>query len=182
MTKKMLLIQSIVVPSLLVLAVAFSITGNALGAQFSSPKRAVLSVEKPIYEFDREGVLVKFFESFGSPLKSNAKTFVDVADKYGIDYRYLPAIACMESSCGKNLIPGTYNPFGWGIYGSNYISFASYDEAIEAVGRGLRVGYFDKGLDTLEEIAPVYTPPRYQHWLSGVSFFVGRIGVVEGNM
>jgi len=116
-----------------------------------------------------------FFEKQRSPLAENAETFVNVAEKYDIDYRLLPAIACMESSCGKRLIPNSYNPFGWGIYGKNAIYFKSYDEAIEVVGKGISEKYVSKGLDTPEKMAPVYTPPNSVNWKNGVNFFIGKI-------
>ncbi|HOD01305.1 MAG TPA: hypothetical protein PKH50_01125 [bacterium] len=119
--------------------------------------------------------LEEFFQEQKSPLVENADTFVDTADKYNLDYRLLPAIACMESSCGKKIIPNSYNPFGWGIYGKNAIYFKSFDEAIEIVGRELSEKYVEKGLDTPEKIAPVYTPPNPINWRNGVKFFIGRI-------
>lgn len=120
----------------------------------------------------RKEVLEKFFEKYNSPLEENAQTFVEIADLYGIDYRILPAIACIESTCGKNIIEGSYNPFGWGIYGTNYIAFSSFDEAIKTVGEGLNKGYFSNGLDTVEEIALVYTPSNSYHWASNVKQFM----------
>ncbi|MFH1899259.1 MAG: hypothetical protein ABIJ82_02200 [Patescibacteria group bacterium] len=119
--------------------------------------------------------LEKFFTKLKSPLKANAATFVDVADKYNLDYRLLPAISCMESTCGKFLIEGSYNPFGWGIYGKNAIYFKSYDEAIDTVAKGIRDNYTSKGLNTPEKIAPVYTPPNYVNWRNGVNYFISRI-------
>jgi hypothetical protein len=123
--------------------------------------------------------LEKFFDRYNSPLGDHADTFVDVADMYDMDFKLLPAISCMESSCGKQLIPGSYNPFGWGIYGNNAIWFEDYDEAISVVGKGLNDNYLSRGLDTVEEIAPVYTPPRYVHWRNGVNFFVNQMDEVE---
>lgn len=126
-------------------------------------------------QVDRVEVLEKFFDKYNSPLKESSKTFVEVADKYGIDYTVLPSISCMESTCGKALIEGSYNPFGWGVYGNQYISFESYDHAIEEVGEGLYEGYFSKGADTLIEIAPIYTPPNSTNWYRGVSWFEDQI-------
>lgn len=127
---------------------------------------------------NREEILEKFFEQYNSPLQSNAGTFVAVADKYDIDYRILPAISCMESTCGKVLIEGSYNPFGWGVYGNQHIAFESYDHAIEAVGEGLNKNYFEKGYDTLAKIAPIYTPPNSYNWYNGVSFFKNEINTI----
>lgn len=126
-------------------------------------------------EVNRVEVLEKFFEKYNSPLKESSETFVAVADKYGIDYTILPSISCMESTCGRFLIEGSYNPFGWGVYGNQYIAFESYDHAIEEVGAGLYEGYFSKGADTLWEIAPIYTPPNSTNWYRGVSWFEDEI-------
>jgi len=128
---------------------------------------------------NRKAALTKFFEKYNSPLVKNVDTFIASADKYGIDYRLIPSISCMESTCGKVLIEGTYNPFGWGIYGSKVTYFRDYDEAINTVAEGLNKGYFTKGFDTVEEIAPIYTPPNHTNWKNGVTFFMDEISKFE---
>lgn len=130
-------------------------------------------------KIDRKQALTEFFELYNSPLIENVDTFIEIADKYEIDYRLIPAISCMESTCGKFLIEGSYNPFGWGIYGNNAIYFKNYDEAIKTVGEGLNKGYFAKGLNTVDKIAPVYTPPNSHNWKNGVNFFIKRISDFE---
>jgi hypothetical protein len=142
---------------------------------YSHETQASVLESKSVIEDNRVKSLELFFSKFNSPLKPHSDTFVEVADKYGLDYRLLPAIACMESTCGKYLIPGTYNPFGWGIYGTNYISFDNYEQAIDTVGKGLKDNYLSRGFDTPAKIAPIYTPPRHQHWLSGVTWFMNKI-------
>lgn len=124
---------------------------------------------------NRTEVLEKFLEKYESPLTAEAKTFVRIADEKGIDYRLLPAIACMESTCGKFLIPGTYNAWGWGIYGNNVIGFSSWEEGIEKVGEGIAKNYAQKGLTTPEKMAPVYTPPNSTNWRNGVRFFMNQM-------
>lgn len=129
---------------------------------------------------DRTEALEDFFEEADSPLKDHAETFVEVADKYGLDYKLLPAISCIESSCGKKLIEGSYNPFGWGIYGENAVYFESWDDAIETVGKGIRENYVEKGYTTPEKIAPVYTPPNSIKWLYAVKSFMYKIENCRG--
>lgn len=141
---------------------------------------ALVTVTLDTKKVDRVKVLEKFLEDIGSPLKPNAETFVKVADKYGLDYRLLPAIACMESTCGKKIIPESHNPFGWGIYGNTVTRFESFDKAIETVGKGLADNYVSKGFTTVSEIAPIYTPPNHVNWLHGVNYFIGRIEMIEG--
>jgi len=73
-----------------------------------------------------------YYAKRGMPLAGHGKTFVEVADKYELDWRLLPAIAVRESSGGKRLMNN--NPFGWG---SAKIPFQNFDEAIEEVGKNL---------------------------------------------
>lgn len=138
----------------------------------------VVAESKAVVDMERDAKVVKlenFFDKYNSPLKPYSEDFVETAEKYNMDYKLLPAIACMESSCGKNLIQESYNPFGWGIYGNQAIYFRDYSEAIETVGKGISENYIARGYDTPEEIAPIYTPPNHVNWLSGVRYFINEI-------
>ena len=95
------------------------------------------------------------------PLAGHGKKFVEVADKYKLDYRLLPALAVREQSGGLRLphnCPGktkNYNAFGWG---SGRICFTSFDQAIETVGMKLGTLSFYKGKPTLK-LLQTYNPP-----------------------
>ena len=108
-----------------------------------------------------------------APLADYAEKFVEVANKYGLDYRLLPAIATVESGGGKSNFR-SYNAWGWGNK-----SFTNFEEGIEVVGKGLKTGYIDKGRDTVEEIAPVYCPPNYKNWARSVNQFMLEIENIE---
>jgi len=108
-----------------------------------------------------------------APLADYAEKFVEVANKYGLDYRLLPAIATIESSGGKNNFR-KYNAWGWGNK-----SFSSFEEGIEIVGKGLKNNYIEKGMDTVEEIAPIYCPPNYKNWTRSVNQFMNEIENIE---
>lgn len=73
-----------------------------------------------------------YFKDRSMPLAGYGKQFVAVAEKYGLPYNLLPAIAVQESSGGKYLLNN--NPFGWG---SAKIRFSGFNEAIEVVGKNL---------------------------------------------
>lgn len=75
-----------------------------------------------------------FFKERSMPLHGTGMTFVLTAEKYGLDWRLLPAIGVRESSGGKQACG--YNAFGWGSCKLGY-NYTSYEEAIEAVGRNL---------------------------------------------
>jgi hypothetical protein len=129
----------------------------------------------------RISIVTDYLRSYNSPMASAAPAFVNVADKYDLDWRLLVAIAGKESSFGKYIPPGSYNAWGWGIPtgAQRGIGFGSWEEGIETVGRGLRTQYFNKGYDTLMKIESRYTPPsaaQADHpWVRGVSQFMSEL-------
>ena len=126
----------------------------------------------------RSKIIEKFFKGYQSPLASFSETFVNVSDKYQLDYKLLPAISMQESNGGKKVISNSFNPFGYGIYGSLVVRFSSWEEAIERVGRALREDYLNKGLTTPEKIMAKYTPPSLLKdgvWAKGVSSFMAEL-------
>lgn len=126
----------------------------------------------------RPKIIENFFTGYKSVLSANSITFVQVADKYKLDYRLLPSIAMQESNGGRKVISDSYNPFGYGIYGALVTRFNSWDEAIERVGRALREDYLNKGLKTPYQIMTKYTPPSLEKegaWAKGVSTFMKEL-------
>lgn len=123
-------------------------------------------------------VIERLFKENRAPLALAADKFIEVADRYNLDFRLLPAIAMQESNGGKIMPANSYNPFGYGIYGGKVMRFNSFEEAVERVGRGLRQDYLDKGLTTPYQIMAKYTPPSLQKggaWAIGVSTFMDQL-------
>lgn len=116
--------------------------------------------------------LKSFFRKNNSPLYDYADKIVEISDKYKFDYRLLPAIAMQESSLCRVIPDDSHNCWGWGIYGTTVTRFNSYDEAIEAVGKGIKEHYIDKGLVTASAIMKKYTPPSSGSWAYGVNTFL----------
>jgi len=114
--------------------------------------------------------LKAFFRTHSSPLYDHAEYIVKTSDKYGLDYRLIPAIAMKESTLCQAIPPNSHNCWGWGIYGSTITRFSSYDEAISTVAQGLKKNYIDQGLTTPERIMAKYTGhPENNTWASGVN-------------
>src|SRR3989338_2080995 len=117
-------------------------------------------------------ILASYLAKFNSPLQYHAQDFIDAAKTYELDWRLVPAIAGVESTFGK-FIPGGYNAWGWGVYGSQAIYFKSWREGIFTVSAGLRKNYISRGL-----LDPYAMNKRYaasQHWGGKVSFFIADI-------
>jgi len=94
-----------------------------------------------------------YFKERSMPLEGTGMTFVLVAEKYGLDWRLLPAIGVRESSGGKAACG--YNPFGWGS--CKLHNFSSYEQAIEALGRNLgganpKTARYYAGKSTMEKL------------------------------
>lgn len=136
-------------------------------------------ISNEIGEADGRAKIVEgFFKNYKSPLSDYSKHFIDVADKYNLNWRLLPAIAMQESIGGKKVIKNSFNPFGYGIYGKLVTRFSSWDEAIERVGRALREDYLNKGLKTPSQIMTKYTPPSMSKggtWAKAVSSFIAEL-------
>lgn len=102
-----------------------------------------LEMTKPVTKVDvsmeeireeRAKAIDTFFKERSMPLQGTGMTFVLTAEKYGIDWRLLPAIGVRESSGGKAACG--YNAFGWGSCKLGH-NFHSYEEAIESLGKNL---------------------------------------------
>ncbi len=134
--------------------------------------------EKIITSDARAKIVENFFLGYKSSLLIYSEYFIQVADKYYLDWRLLPAISMQESNGGKKIISNSYNPFGFGIYGDSVVRFSSWEEGIERVGKALREDYLNKGLDTPYEIMTKYTPPSLAKggsWAKGVSSFMEEL-------
>lgn len=122
----------------------------------------------------RVRALNEFLSLYSSPLLQYAPLIVEVSDKYGLDYRLLPAIAMQESNLCKKIPEGSFNCWGYGIYGGKVIRFKSFEEGIETVAEALYKDYNAQGI-----VEPAKINERYasdEHWNKGVRFFIERLG------
>lgn len=127
---------------------------------------------KPEVADARSANLKNFFRRYNSDLYDEAEFIVAISDKYGFDYRLIPAIAMQESNLCKYAPLDSYNCWGWGIYGTKVTRFESYEEAIDTVARGLKRDYLDHGLVTASDIMQKYTPSSNGSWAHGVNTFL----------
>lgn len=125
-----------------------------------------------------------YFKSHRLPLEGTGAKFAKEADKYGLDYRLMPAIAMVETTGGKNLCTSlpkekNKNPFGWG---SCKIGFSSFDKAIEVIAMNLSGNnpntarhYNGKGTKPiLETYNPPSVKPGYAAKVMSVMNTIGK--------
>lgn len=121
----------------------------------------------------RAEIVANFLEKHQSPMKPYdhyGQILVDIADRYGIDFRLLPAIAMQESNLCKNTNPDApHNCLGFGIHKSGTLDFDNYEAGFDRAGRELKAYYIDRGLVTVEQIETKYTPSSHGSWASSVN-------------
>jgi hypothetical protein len=112
---------------------------------------------------ERAAKIDAYFSKWDLPLSGYGAKMVAAADKYGIDWKILPALAMLETTGGKNLCEnnGNKNAFG---FGGCSIYFKTFEEAFDAVaktisGNGEKTAHLYTG-KTVEEILEVYNPPE----------------------
>lgn len=120
----------------------------------------------------RAEILNQYLKYYSSPLSEYADFIVTTADKYGVDFRLITAIAQQESNLCKYIPPNTYNCWGWGIHSQGTLGFSSFKEGIDVVTAGLKSEYIDKGYTSVDEIMSKYTPSSPGSWAHGVNTFM----------
>ncbi len=123
-------------------------------------------------------ILANYLSKYDSPLEYHAQDFIDAANQYDLDWKLLPSIAGVESTFGK-FIPGGFNGWGWGVYGTQAIYFDSWKEAIFTVAQGLRENYFNKGLTEPYSINRIYAASP--HWGYKVTYFMNDLEKFANN-
>jgi hypothetical protein len=129
----------------------------------------------------------KFLLAYNSPMYPYAKSFIEEAEKYGLDWRLVASISGVESAFG-NLVPaGTNN--GWGWRGENptdrgWSQFDTWGHGIATVTQGLALGYGTHL--TPFQIEGSYCPPCGQNpahlWANGVSRYMQELDYYVDNL
>ena len=122
-------------------------------------------------------VIESVLRRYDSPLAVESEFFVKACIKYKIDCYVLPSIAGLESTFGKFIWPNSNNPFGWG---RGYIMFDSWSDGFDAVAKGLRNNYMNKGALTVEDIGPIYS--ESPTWAIRVNYFIKQFEKEEEKM
>lgn len=128
---------------------------------------------RPAAAFDpRASQMRKVLEKYHSPMIGLEDKMIATADKYGLDWTMLAAIAGTESSFGKRMPANCINPYGWGIYGDHRICFESFEKAIDTVGEGLGKKYNKTSVST---IAHTYNTVSTDGWTRHTNYFMDKI-------
>ena len=106
-------------------------------SNFDASRKQPIVIEAEIKgEKDNRALrLKKYLQSQGSPMAADATSLIKIADANGLDWRFLPAIAGVESTFGRFTPSGSHNAYGW--HNGNYY-FESWSAASEYVAEGIK--------------------------------------------
>lgn len=178
-------------PQVNVLSPVYDVYADSKGYDLSLYERknpgTVISKTKFFTIDPRVLAMNKFLTHYHSPMAGSSRTFVEEADKHGLDWRLLAAISGVESAFG-NLVPrGTNNAWGWrGINGNEagWSMFESWDSAIRHITERFARGYGTTL--TPFEIEPIYCPPCGANpahaWANGVTRFMIQLQYYLDNL
>jgi hypothetical protein len=122
----------------------------------------------------RVKILSNFFKQYDSPLAPFATDFVQMADKYNLDWKLVAAISGVESTFGKEIPSNSYNAWGWGVYGDNVIRFKSWQDGIDTISQGLRERYMNQwGGEDIYQIGAIYASSSA--WPGHVEYYMNQI-------
>ena len=149
------------------------------------PLKSIHSNTKYVTIDPRIVAMRKFLDDYHSPMAPYAKTLVDEADQYGLDWRLVASISGVESAFG-NLIPYLSNN-GWGWRGGTngaYSLFTSWNDGIMTVTSRLALGYGTTL--TPFDIESTYCPPCGENpahlWANGVTNFMNELQYYVDNL
>ncbi len=132
--------------------------------------------DNPVY-LRKKIAIYQVLKKYNSPLVYETDSFIQACATYNLDCYLLPAISGVESTFGKFILPGSFNPFGWG---GGYILFSSWADGFNQVARGLRENYFAKNISTIEQVGRIYAPPSTT-WAAKVEYFMAEFYAAENS-
>jgi hypothetical protein len=156
-------------------------------AASSNPEAQVMGVESNLeLEDARAQIISNFLQKYNSPLKpydQYGTMLVEIADRYSLDFRFLPAVMMEESNLCKNIPEGTYNCLGFGIHSRGTLGFENYEAGFERAARELRANYVEQGRIQVSEIARKYTASvdkwtnSVNQWMAEMEYDDRRMGI-----
>jgi len=163
---------------------AFTVPQKVSASEKEAGATATLSanIMKQSYEFDdRVEHLRSYLDSKNSPMTATARHMVAEADRLGLDWKLIAAIAGVESYFGVHIPTDSYNAWGWAIFTGmkDGRHFEGWENGISQVSEGIRNNYVNRGLDTVEKIGPVYAADPGWSWK--VTHFINEIEAYTPN-
>lgn len=175
-TLRTLTVLAFIVTTLFVVpAKADVIAGDSASIQFMSLNEILTRTQTE--QFQKQA-MVRVLSGYGSPLISEVDSFLLVTRALDLPPYLLVSITGVESTFANRMIPGTYNPFG---YGKGTIPFDNWAHGISTVGYSLKHKYIGRGANTLDKIGVRYAGGSTT-WAPKVKHFMNKFAAEEDRL
>jgi hypothetical protein len=152
-----------------------------------TPLDEIKSRTKYYIEDPRVLAMSEFLGDYNSPMQPYARTLIDSADEYGLDWRLVAGISGVESAFGNITPDSTNNAWGWRGINKNadgWSIFDNWEVAIQHVTERLALGY---GTDlTPFDMEAAYCPPCARNpahaWANGVTRYMNELQYYLNNL
>jgi hypothetical protein len=123
---------------------------------------------------ERASRLERFFDSYHCPSPRHTGDYLRAADTYHLDYRLLPAISVVESTCG--FYPRSNNRWGW----TSARGFSTVRAGIDFIAGRLAASNFYKDKTTDGKLL-IYNPsPQYARLVKRLMAEIESLESVQG--
>ncbi|HQM16005.1 MAG TPA: hypothetical protein PLM16_02235 [Candidatus Woesebacteria bacterium] len=132
----------------------------------------------------RAQIVANFLAKYNSPLEPYdhyGQLLVEIADRYGLDFRFLPAVMMEESNLCKNIPEGSFNCLGFGIHARGTLGFSSYEAGFERAAKELKANYVEQGRIQVSTIARKYTA-SVDKWTNSVNQWMAEMEYDDRSM
>lgn len=119
--------------------------------------------------------IVRFLKSMNSPFIEEIDEIIEAAEKCEMKPELIIAISGVESTFGKQYPIWSNNPLGWGIYGTQILSFPSLGKAFEAASCGIAKKYPKDAQENIERLGTIYNGVTPTEWSSKVRYFLKKM-------
>jgi hypothetical protein len=169
---------------LIIILLVFCIATESVKANENEAGNAAQLVNSMPVIDNRELILSRYLAIHDSPVQNYAANFIEAADSFNLDWRFVVAIAGLESTFCKHIPQNSYNCWGWGIpTGANDgIHFYSFNDGIYQVSAGLRNNYFTSGLFSVNQIGKIYAAsPTWAYRVKSIMTDITNFGQLESS-
>ncbi len=165
-----------------VLGASINLSDNPTEVFSSLPQEKPMMETQVIFQEAKNQIIKNYLAKFNTPedFQKEVDYLVARAEEYGVDPKFIVAIARKESSFCKNIakLPdgsSSNNCGGLGIYGGKVQHFDTIHDWVDAEIRFMADNYIKNGITDPCEIEKTHTPPAKGVWCAAINAYISEM-------
>jgi hypothetical protein len=106
------------------------------------------------------------YKQYNSKILNTSDSLYESENKYNVNLFFTLSVATFETQWGIKGVANQNNLFG--ITRGGYLEYEYPGLSILDFSKSIKTYYFDRGINTIDDIAPIYCPPNSYEWRSSV--------------